>query len=902
MNTLVEMLNVWGGRFMDAAWPMLWQSGVLIAVVFALDLALRKRVRATTRYALWLLVLAKLVVPTSLSLPTGIAYWLPAPKPVVTSSLWLDNNRRAAPTLQPPPALGAGQTLHSEAARQRGPTDEPPALSSPQTQQPDAAPSTKSTQSTTSTAASSLPLDNNRRTAPTLHWRGVAVLSWLAGMAALSGVLAFRARLTRRMVAAATGTEQFSGLLAQCASRLGMQGRVSACSVGAPRRFPGRVTLKLSSTAATPAVCGLFHPVILLPMALAARLSAAQLEAVLLHELAHVRRGDPWVNYAQALLQIFYFYNPLLWLANAAIRRAREEAVDELVLVALADEAPLYPETLLQVAKFSMQTPRPGFGWVGILEKKSTVGGRIRLMLHRPWPKSARLDIRGGLAVLALAAVLLPMKSRPQQQNPPPSVASNQRRDPAPAASLSPESLAEVPPLIPPASFTNGEAQLHEFMQKHQSEIARACDAAMTNILHELQGLAKQYPALSDIGATSIEKGGDPDSCDNCLTYSKNARIVDVTAGRGVWPGPLIRDNPGQVPAQLLPDMDGAVLRIVIHKKPDDQQFKDMAIHLYPVLLDETHEKIYADYTFRLDPSDPALGKAVKDIVEKQVGILRKTLQQIIANEPAPQRAQTSVSAPSASPLSATNHPDVCAVEIQADGGYWLDGKKLPLAQVEAELVRMFHENPKLSVDIRADQRARFHNVVELAEACESNHIPLIALHAAAGDPSSSTNAVNIPQLDILQRHQTEIAQACDVAMTNILRDLQALAQQYPPLSDIGSASIAKAPLADSLDYLKNARYVMPPPGLQTGHFEIEKEGAVLLVHIQKEDDGATYMMYNTITMYALLLAGGRDQVFLRYDFQLNSPDPALEKAIKDIVEKQVGILRNTFRLILGTD
>ena len=71
---------------------MLWQSCLLIAVVFALDFVLRKRVRATTRHALWLLVLLKLVVPASLSLPTSLAYWLPAPKslsapkPVVNSA------------------------------------------------------------------------------------------------------------------------------------------------------------------------------------------------------------------------------------------------------------------------------------------------------------------------------------------------------------------------------------------------------------------------------------------------------------------------------------------------------------------------------------------------------------------------------------------------------------------------------------------------------------------------------------------------------------------------------------------------------------------------------------------------------------------------------------------------
>ena len=431
MNTVVELVNAWGGRFVDAAWPMLWQSSVLMALVFALDLILRKRVRATARYALWLLVLAKLVVPASLSLPTGVGYWVPAPKaltaarPGVVSALraekgHTDESRPAATsvvqaasvpqadlvtrqTLQEQPNATSAQSLQLEAAQQRGPTDI----------------------QTTSAAGQ------------TLHWRGVAALGWLAGMAGLSGVLAFRARLTRRMIANATATEEFSGLLSKGASRLGVRRRVA---------------LKLSGAAATPAVCGLFRPVILLPTALVSRLSAAQLEAVLLHELAHVRRGDPWVNYFQALLQIVYFYNPLLWLANAAIRRVREEAVDELVLVAMADEAALYPEVLLQVAKFSMQTPRPGFGWVGILEKRSTVGGRIRLMLHRPWPKSARLGLRGGIAVAVLAAALLPMKSRPQQENPASSVASSLRLDSSPTGNPSQQQLPSRQGLVPSGS------------------------------------------------------------------------------------------------------------------------------------------------------------------------------------------------------------------------------------------------------------------------------------------------------------------------------------------------------------------------------------------------------------------------------------------------------------------
>ena len=63
------------------------------------------------------------------------------------------------------------------------------------------------------------------------------------------------------------------------------------------------------------------------------------MRAVLLHELIHLRRRDVWLNFLQALLQIFYWWHPLVWLANARIRRVREEAVDDAVMLALRDEA-----------------------------------------------------------------------------------------------------------------------------------------------------------------------------------------------------------------------------------------------------------------------------------------------------------------------------------------------------------------------------------------------------------------------------------------------------------------------------------------------------------------------------------------------------------------------------------
>src|SRR5438552_345277 len=76
INSLVQTLNVWGAQALDIAWPMLWQSSLLIVLLFLLDLAIRRRVRAAVRYGLWLVVLLKLMLPPSLALPTGAAWWL----------------------------------------------------------------------------------------------------------------------------------------------------------------------------------------------------------------------------------------------------------------------------------------------------------------------------------------------------------------------------------------------------------------------------------------------------------------------------------------------------------------------------------------------------------------------------------------------------------------------------------------------------------------------------------------------------------------------------------------------------------------------------------------------------------------------------------------------------------
>lgn len=91
-------------------------------------------------------------------------------------------------------------------------------------------------------------------------------------------------------------------------------------------------SVRLSEPVPGPIALGLLRTVILLPAAATGRLPEAELKTILAHELAHVRRGDLWVNWLQILLQAVWWFHPVLWPLNRMIRRVREECCDDLLL------------------------------------------------------------------------------------------------------------------------------------------------------------------------------------------------------------------------------------------------------------------------------------------------------------------------------------------------------------------------------------------------------------------------------------------------------------------------------------------------------------------------------------------------------------------------------------------
>jgi len=200
--------------------------------------------------------------------------------------------------------------------------------------------------------------------ASVITWQGIIFMLWLVVVVVMGLLLLERAIFASRLVRQAKEANGLmNDILQYCCKCMGAR-----C---------GKVQLKISANETNPTVCGLFRPVILVPYNLTPTLGSRHLREVLLHELAHIKRGDLWVNLVQTILQIIYFYNPLVWLANSMIRRVREQAVDEMVFDAMGEKARWYRQRLVDVAKVAFKPPALGLGFMGLVESKDALMKRI---------------------------------------------------------------------------------------------------------------------------------------------------------------------------------------------------------------------------------------------------------------------------------------------------------------------------------------------------------------------------------------------------------------------------------------------------------------------------------------------------------------------------------------------
>ncbi len=383
MGELVHVLNTTGGAFVAWAGSVLIQSSMLILILAALDLILRKRIKAVVRYWIWLLVLAKLILPPSLSSPTSLVSCVGSRLPRMTL---------VSPTpelpLTAPEAVLAGTAARIS-------TGQPEKVSLAAPAAGDTAPRSWGAGKPVLVSESAPMPPATIRPAVLPTWQALVLLAWMMAVLLMGGLLLQRVSFVHGLMRQSQeAPDSLRALLEQCRQQMGIRG-----SVG----------IRRSCLSASPSVCGLRRPVILVPEQMIRQLGMPQLRSVLFHELAHIHRGDLWINLLQTLLQIVYLYHPLLWWANARIRAVREQAVDETVLAALGEEAEEYPRTLLSISKLAFGRPALSLRLLGVAESEKALTKRIRHMVSRPFPRNARLG-RLGLATLVVAAlVLLPM-------------------------------------------------------------------------------------------------------------------------------------------------------------------------------------------------------------------------------------------------------------------------------------------------------------------------------------------------------------------------------------------------------------------------------------------------------------------------------------------------------------
>ena len=142
-----------------------------------------------------------------------------------------------------------------------------------------------------------------------------------------------------------------------------------------------KVSIKCSTAIRTPMVLGIIKPVILFPVGMVNQLTPQELEAVLSHELAHIRQHDFVINIIQSIIESIFYYHPGIWMISRIIHEEREACCDDLAVQATGHKIS-YAKTLIKLQELQQQQAiAPALGLTG---KYKPFSNRIKRLLNLP--------------------------------------------------------------------------------------------------------------------------------------------------------------------------------------------------------------------------------------------------------------------------------------------------------------------------------------------------------------------------------------------------------------------------------------------------------------------------------------------------------------------------------------
>ena len=173
-----------------------------------------------------------------------------------------------------------------------------------------------------------------------------------------------------------------------------------------PARVEVRSALLETGALLEPGVVGVLRPILLLPAGIVERLTPPQLEAVLAHELCHVRRRDNLIASIHMIAEAMFWFHPLVWWIGARLVEERERACDEEVL-RLGSEPHVYAEGILNVCKLYVESPLVCVSGVTGSDLKKRIEAIMtnRIVLRLNFARRVALTV-AGMAALALPIVV----------------------------------------------------------------------------------------------------------------------------------------------------------------------------------------------------------------------------------------------------------------------------------------------------------------------------------------------------------------------------------------------------------------------------------------------------------------------------------------------------------------
>jgi GWxTD domain-containing protein len=290
------------------------------------------------------------------------------------------------------------------------------------------------------------------------RWEFSDVLPWLAPVW-MAGVLLFQLRCLASWVAAGRLRRRgVCGVSVAWISRLdGLRARL---------RMTKPVVLLESCFLDVPVVIGHLRPVILMPVGLLAGLPVAQIESILLHELAHIRRADYLVNLMQTLVEGLLFYHPAVWWISGVMRAEREDCCDD-VAVRASGDAHEYATALAALAENRWSVSEAAIAATG-----GNLVKRIRRVLAQPeGPRAAMAPALSAGVLAVTCAVALVAWQTPQQNGPAivPVIPVAQAPAIEPAAQTQPQPVAQAQ-TPDPQRMAEALERLREMLQKIEAE------------------------------------------------------------------------------------------------------------------------------------------------------------------------------------------------------------------------------------------------------------------------------------------------------------------------------------------------------------------------------------------------------------------------------------------------